>query len=56
MEALPVHDDAHDVFVTRPRHTSRREDEVQPVVEAAMRLPVPQTGFPTHVWGLVACV
>src|SRR5207302_11210021 len=34
VEALPVHDDAHDAFMTRPRHTGIRQvsissDEVQ---------------------------
>ena len=41
-----AHDEAHDVFMTLPRHTSTREDEVQPVVEGALRLSVLQTGFP----------
>jgi hypothetical protein len=44
MEALPVHDDAHDVFMALPRHTSTREDEVQPVMSKAMR-------HPLQAWG-----
>ncbi len=52
-EGLPALDDALDVFLTLPGDTSTREDDVQPVVSGAMRLPVPRTGFPTHAWGLV---
>jgi len=34
--ALPVHDAAHDAFMTLPPHTtSSREDDVRPVVEGA---------------------
>jgi len=47
------HDDAHGAFMTLPRHTSTREDEVQPVVEGALRLSVLQTGFPPPTWDLV---
>ena len=43
--AIP-HDDAHDAFMTLPRHTSIREDEVQPVMEGAPR-------HPLQAWGLV---
>jgi hypothetical protein len=35
IEALPVHDDAYDVFMALPPHTSSREDDMQPVVEEA---------------------
>ena len=48
-----LHDAAHNAFMTLPRHTSTREDEVQPVAEEALRLPVPQTGFPPQAWGLM---
>jgi hypothetical protein len=43
----PVLDAALHVFSTLPGHTSTREDYGQPVEPAAIRLPVPQTGFPT---------
>jgi len=40
--------------MTLPGHTSTREDEVQPVIEEALRLPVPQTlhkeGFNERAW------
>ena len=48
-----LHDAAHNAFMTLPRHTSTREDEVQPVVEGALRLSVLQTGFPPPTWDLV---
>ncbi len=41
-----LHDAAHNAFMTLPRHTSTREDEVQPVVEGALR-------HPPQAWGLV---
>ena len=46
VEALPVHDDARDVFMALPRHTCTREDDVQPVMSGAMR-------HPTQAWGLM---
>ncbi len=59
-EGLPALDDALDVFLTLPGDTNTREDDVQPFVSVAMRLPVPQTGhpawgagIPTQAWGLV---
>jgi hypothetical protein len=47
--------------MTLPRYTNTKEDEVQPVVEGALRcvrawkalLPVSQTGFPPQAWDLV---
>ena len=41
-----LHDAAHNAFMTLPRHTSTREDNVQPVVSASLK-------HPTHAWGLV---
>ena len=38
VEVLAVHDAVHDVFVKLLAHTRTREDNVQPVVEGAMRL------------------
>jgi hypothetical protein len=35
--AFPIHDDARGAFVTRPHHTRRRDDDVQPIVEGAMK-------------------
>ena len=49
VEELSVHYDAHGAFMTLPRHTSTRKDNVQPDVSAALRLPVHQAGFPTRV-------
>jgi hypothetical protein len=53
-EGLPVLDAALHVFLTLPGHTGTREDYGQPVGSAAMRLPVPQTGFPTKETSSVA--
>jgi hypothetical protein len=38
VEVFAVHDAVHDVFVKLLAHTRTREDNVQPVVEGAMRL------------------
>src|SRR5256714_8016310 len=37
-EVLPIHDAAHDAFMTLPAHTSSRKNEVQPVVAGASSL------------------
>src|SRR5260370_27035920 len=47
--SFSVHDDAHDAFMTRPGHTSNREDGVRPVVAGAMRLPRHRWGFMGYV-------
>ena len=36
-EAFPVHDMAHDAFMTLAAHTSSRENDVQPVGSDVMR-------------------
>lgn len=33
------HDDTHNAFMTLPRYTSTRKDDVQPVLERAIRHP-----------------
>ena len=46
VDGLPFHYDAHGAFMTLPRHTSTKEDNVQPVVSGALK-------HPAHAWGLV---
>ena len=36
-EVFPVHDAAHDAFMTRPAHTGGREHEMEPVRADVMR-------------------
>ena len=41
VEALSIHDAAHDVFMTLSLYISIREDEVQPILEGARKRPIP---------------
>jgi hypothetical protein len=48
VKALPVRDDVHHAFMTRPRHTSIKKDHEQPVVAGAMRNPTREMHFTLH--------
>jgi len=52
-DALPEdeaanHDDAYNTFMTLPRYTRTREDEVQPLVEGALRHSPPAWSLVEH--------
>lgn len=54
--SLPVHDAAHDAFVTLPCYSSTREDDVQSVGQGALRHPVQEMHFTLHhLMGYISC-
>src|SRR2546423_7498733 len=56
VKALPVRDDVHHAFMTRPRHTSIKKDHEQPVVAGAVRNPTREMHFTLHyLMGDIPC-